>query len=668
MSNQDAFDATQRVYLDGDGHPTTPPKPQQRPRPPRPTPSQRAAKKRRQQRITLISLCAAALVLLIVLIVILANALTQTNVDNGKILNNVYAAGINLGGMTPEEAKAALHTATDNSYSKVDMTVTLELNGSEQNPTLTLSPEKTGAKLNVDAVVEAAYALGRTGSRSEQQQAQKKAQTTGHTIPVVTHLSLDSTYIQSQVDALGTQYSTLLKESTYTFTGARPSLNQDTYDTTVPYQTLIINIGTAEYSLNTEDLYEQILAAYDTNIFEVTYNCTVKRPAALDCLAIYTEAGCCDPIDATYDDQTHEITEEVYGYGFTLEQLQAAVNSANYGDEIRIDLYLRAPTYTADYFRGEVFQDTLSYLATALSSDNAWNINLRLACEKLNGTTLNSGEEFSFNAVIGEPSIRNGYKATGIYLGKSYQQVVGGGISQIASMLYYCALKADLEIVERNSHSFTVDFIQAGFDAEVYYDAMDLRFRNTTDAPIRIDAEIVGSELRITFVGTDSKDYTVDLSFKIDETYEPGTVINTMQPYNPGGYVGGEILREGIAGCLVSTYITRSNKSTGKTISEDLIAQTYYAKQDQVIVEIYTAPVEPVDPPVDPGTDPENPGTDPENPGTDPENPGTDPENPGTDPENPGTDPENPGTDPVDPGTDPVDPGTDPGTDTGTEA
>ncbi len=631
MSNQDAFDATQRVYLDADGHPTTPPKPQPVPRPPRPTPAERAAQKRRQQRITLISLCAAAAVLLIVLVIVLINALTKPPVDDGKILPNVTAAGVNIGGMTPEDAKKALHAATDQTYSKLDMVININMSASKDaaqtpaNTTLILSAEKTGAKLDVDAVVKAAYDLGRTGSRYEQQQAHKVS----HTVSVVPHLNLDSTYIKSEVNALGAQYSTLLKESTYSFTGTRPNMVQTEYDTTIAYETLTIQMGTPYYALNTEDLYEKVLANYDTNLFELDYTCTVQLPKPLDCLAIFNEATCVAPVEPVWDEENKVlVSPEAYGYGFTLEELQNAVDKATYGEKITVELRFIAPQETSDFYLGKYFQDTLFSWSTKLSADAAWNTNLQLICDKLNNYTLNAGEDFSFNAIAGQ--ITN-FKTVEMYLGKSFQKVEGGGISQIATTLYYGALKTDMEILERHSHSYAVDFGIPGFDAAIYKDGMDFRFRNSMEDPIRIQAEIVDDKVVITFLGTDSRDYTVDLLFKVDETFAPGTVVNTMSPDNPGGYVNGQVLRPGIAGSLVSTYVVRYDKETGNALTQIIdgvrtdeipIAQTYYAKQDTVIVEIYTPPVDPDPPVVDPD-DPDNPDNpdDPENP-VDPEIPG----------------------------------------------
>ena len=87
------------------------------------------------------------------------------NRDNGLIFNNITAAGVNLGGMTPEQAAQALHQATDQTYTRMDMVVRMP------DCDLTLSPADTGAKLDVDAVVAEAFNYGRTGTRSENEAA-----------------------------------------------------------------------------------------------------------------------------------------------------------------------------------------------------------------------------------------------------------------------------------------------------------------------------------------------------------------------------------------------------------------------------------------------------------------------------------------------------------------
>ena len=160
-----------------------------------------------------------------------------------------------------EEAKNALKEATSSTYTMLDMTIQV------LNTTVTLSPADTGARLDINGVVQEAMNYGRTGSRAEQQQAQKLALYSSHTISILPYLNLDTDYIAKAVDDLGKQFSTRLANGYINVAGEAPSMNQETYDPEVTYQTLYVFVGTAEYELDIDELYDQVLEAYNINLF-----------------------------------------------------------------------------------------------------------------------------------------------------------------------------------------------------------------------------------------------------------------------------------------------------------------------------------------------------------------------------------------------------------------
>lgn len=545
-----------------------------------------AAAKKKKERTTIITLSIIAAALLIAVIVGVCIILFRKPADDGLIHKNVFAAGVNLGGMTPEQAADALHKATDDTYSQLDMSIRV------LDSELLLAPKDTGVSLDVEAVVKAAYDYGRNGSQS---------QGASYTVSILPYLSLDTAYIQDAIQKLGAAYSTTLKETSYTISGTRPNLSNSEIDTSVVHQTLTIQMGTAEYGLNIEKLYQQVMDAYNINLFEVVANCTERAPAALDCEKLYREL-CTEPINAEFDPDTYDITPEQYGYGFKLADLLSAVDNAQYGEIITLELRYITPDITADFYSNEMFQDVLATFTTSTNGDAGWNTNLKLVCELLDGMILKSGDEFSFNQLVGEPTTRKGYCPVNIYVGKSYREVIGGGISQVASTLYNCALLADLDVLERHSHSYAPTFVDVGFDAEVYYGQLDFRFRNSTDQPIRIDASVSGSKVTIQLIGTDNRDYTVEIIYKVDKTKEPTTVYNTMTEDNPGGYKEGDVLTQAITGYDISTYMRKYSKNTGSLISENLIVTSIYSKLDQVVVKIETTA-----PPPDEPTDPSEP-------------------------------------------------------------
>ena len=263
--------ATQRIKL------TEMPQKQTTPRRNPSTPSRRPAaqqpaRKRKsamtkKERNTVIALFSVAGVLLIGIIIALSVILSGP-ADNELILNNVYVAGVNIGGMSKAQAKSALSDVAKN-FEQLDMVVKV-LDTEEA-----LTPSATGAKLDVDAVVNAAYDLGRTGSKSEQDKAQNAA---SHNVSILPYLNLDTAYIEEVVDKIGEKYSTLRSDPKITVTGTSPLGQIVDTDTTKVYQTMTIFIGTAEYNLSLDDLYQQIMDAYDSGIFEVVGKCTVTPP------------------------------------------------------------------------------------------------------------------------------------------------------------------------------------------------------------------------------------------------------------------------------------------------------------------------------------------------------------------------------------------------------
>ncbi len=107
--------------------------------------------------------------------------------------------------------------------------------------------------------------------------------------------------------------------------------------------------------------------------------------------------------------------------------------------------------------------------------------NIRLAVEAIDGTEVESGESFSFNATVGPRVSRRGYRTAPNGRGA---RVTGGGVAQAATTLYLALLKAggDIEIdpVKTYGNRFADNYVQDPDQAIVTdYDAgIDLSFTN----------------------------------------------------------------------------------------------------------------------------------------------------------------------------------------------
>ena len=117
----------------------------------------------------------------------------------------------------------------------------------------------------------------------------------------------------------------------------------------------------------------------------------------------------------------------------------------------------------------------IATFSTSLKGDSARLNNINITCNTINGTTVNNGETFSFNKIIGMPSKEKGY---------------GGGNCQVSTTIYNAALKVQgISITERHPHQKRVTYIEEGKDAAVSYSSgLDLKFQNNTGKTLKIYA------------------------------------------------------------------------------------------------------------------------------------------------------------------------------------
>ena len=571
--------------------------------PKKPSARQIAERKKaaRNRKIVIISVCSVILVILIGLIIGMI-VYANRDTDDGKILDNVCAGGVNLGGMTMEEAKNALHLATDNTFTQKDLVIKLP------DTVISLSPADTGAKLNVDAVVQAAYNYGRTGTDAENKKAQQSASTTIHTIALLPYLDLDLPYIQSTLEDFCSTHSSTMTQPTILLKGDRPAFDPEYPDLPATHQTMIITLGTPDYKLDADDLYDCVLDAYSLNELEVTYQApTQTEPDALSAQELFDEY-CQAAEDAKLDDVTFEVTPEVYGYGFDVEALQKLIDDAEYGQTIEITLGFIQPDITAKDLTENLFQDLLAtYTCTLSGATDGWINNLKLACEAITGTVLQEDEEFSFNQLLGRLTATKGYQKAPGYRSGVETEILGAGVEQVASALYYCVLMSDLEVLERHNNGYVVEYTELGLDACISWGSQDLRFKNNTSAPIRIAAIADGESVTVKIFGTDSRIYDIEIKTEILNRYDPEIIYQVMDKDNVMGYENGKVLVSGITGYDIEVYKVMLHKQTGDQVSKDLVDTSNYNKRDQKEVQIESDPVgdptDPSDPVEDPSED-----------------------------------------------------------------
>ena len=531
--------------------------------------------KARNKRIILmtVGLC---LCLVLVAGIIAGLYLLRKPKDDGKILDNVLVGGVSIGGMTREDAENAIRLSVEPVITGKSMLVRLD------NETLELTPAQTGIELDVEDLVEAAYNYGRTGSRMEQNLARAQAKQQSYTIALLPYLQLNLGAIRSAVEEFCSGYNVEMVEPVVTIEGQRPTYRPNSSPV---HQILTIVMGSPESILDPNDLYYAILDGYSLMNMEIVYTMPVLvEPEVPDAQEIF-DAYCVLPVDATLDPKTYEVTSEVYGYGFNVYNLQRLIDRAEYGETITLTLEFLAPDITAKDLTGSLFQDRLaSCTATCNDSTASRNKNLAKACAALNGLVIKPGESFDLSAALGPRTLERGYESAPTYVG-STTSAIGGGIDQVASALYYCALRAGLQVDSHSYHRYAVGYTPMGTDAAMGT-GENLVFTNTTSDPIRVQAQASGSSVKITLIGTEEKSYILDIETEIIAQIDPETLYQPMQQDNVYGYKDGDVMQTGLTGYQVVTYLCKYNRSTGALISKTVLAEITYEKRDNIIVKI----------------------------------------------------------------------------------
>jgi vancomycin resistance protein YoaR len=311
--------------------------------------------------------------------------------------------------------------------------------------------------------------------------------------------------------------------------------------------------------------------------------------------------------DAYWDTKTYKVVEAQKGLGFNTESVAQMLNDAQQGSTVTIPFVLTDPEITTEELNKRMFGDTLSTFTAESSSNSGRKNNLKLACQAVNGIILNPGETFDYNTTLGKRTSERGYKPANAYVNGETVQTIGGGICQVSSTIYYCALMADLEIVTRRNHSYPSSYIPLGMDATVSWGGPEFKFRNNTDYPIKIVATASGGDTTVSLMSYDDRDYYVKMEYEVLKKTSYSVVYKTFPADNPEGYKNGDVISTPYTGYVVNTYRVKYSKETNQEISRTFEAKSTYKHRDKVIAKVEAAapstPTEPATPSHPSGSD-----------------------------------------------------------------
>ncbi len=492
----------------------------------------------------------------IILTLSVTTAFAHMLLQNDKVYKGVYIGGQDISGMGRQELKQVLDNKYKAAFDNLD--ITLKAGKSE----LTASYPELDVRYDIEAAVQNAYAVGRGGSIVERLFDIAQAGVNGVTLNMP--MSFDEKKLESFVGRFYDmtfvnveQNALLITDSNVTIRSGRNGEIIDKSKTLELVKASIADrkaaavepeiIVTPRMKFNVDDLHQQIVR---------------------------------EPFDAFYRLENSALTliPHIVGRHIDKSRLAEILSELDKSESVEhiLPVIYTEPSITSDLATALLFKDELASAGTRFSTEtqNGKNrkYNMGLAVEKFNNMILVPGQEFSFNEIIGPRSVETGFKIAQIYSAGKIVDGVGGGICQVSSTMYTAVLKADLQVNERQNHSFTVSYVPLGQDATAFYGGTDFRFVNSSKWPIKLTASVSGNRISFSITGTkDTPGKTVVISSKIlKET--PFPVKYTDDPTLSVGMT--KETQEGLKGYVVETY--KTIKIDGKTISQAKLHTSKY--------------------------------------------------------------------------------------------
>lgn len=475
-----------------------------------------------------------------------------------RIYPAVVVGDVSVGGMTTEQAQAAVQARADAINSG---TFTFSYGGQTWTPTLA----DLGGTVDVGSALAEAEGVGRSGD------AQDRLATTGgllrsdKQIPLRT--SLDQTKLNAWFDKVDADINHPAVNANLVVNGGTVTVTNDEVGTIVDRDAAKQQILAALQSLDpisvempvmaaqpqvrASDLqanYDQLSAAVqqpisvafngqtlmidptmltqyltvDTQVVDgkpqvhLSMNRDALATALNDQFASQVNS---DPVNATvaWNGGLVATSNSTDGYVLEPDAFADSVAEAFLGNNKSFDLPVTVtkPEIDSNNLGALGINTTLATGDSDYSNGTApRDTNIEVGIGLLNGTLVKPGGEFSFNGAIGAITADKGYVEAGVIVAERVGRDIGGGICQVSTTTFRAALRAGMTIGEWNPHSYRLKGYEAdgwteGFDASILQEGDDpqywgdFTFTNNTPGWILVAAWTEYPKAYVRIYGTD---------------------------------------------------------------------------------------------------------------------------------------------------------------------
>jgi len=494
--------------------------------------------------------------IIIFLLILLSTIFAFININNTNIVSGVKIEGIDVSGLSKEEAEEKLNLIYKD---KKEKDILLKYEDYETN----INPELIETNYDIEGAITEAISIGKNKNIISNNYNIIFALLGKKNIDV--NVTINEELANTTIEDIGANIPGVIKEPDY----YREK------------ETLIITKGKEGLKVNTEELKEKIkvnLKNIQLNQEYIEIPVINKIPNEINIDKIYEEVHQ-EVQDAYYTKNPFTIHPEVEGVDFNLEEAKVLLQEDK--EQYEIKLTITKPKITTEQIGTEAFPDLLATFSTRYDASNIdRSTNLKIAVQKINDKVIMPGETFSYNQTLGNRTTAAGYKNAKIYENGQVIDGIGGGICQISTTLYNSVLLSNLDIVERRNHQFTTSYVPAGRDATVVYGQTDFKFKNSRNYAIKIKANVSNGIATVSIYGVkEEKEYSISFNTKTISTI-PFTVKYNDDNTLPVGTE--KVYQNGTNGAITETYIIKS--LNGKVVSTELLSKDTYNAMQKIIL------------------------------------------------------------------------------------
>ncbi len=449
-----------------------------------------------------------------------------------KIYPGVQVMGVDLSGMTRDEARQALEQAA-RAYALPQVALRY---GDQIWP---LSQDDLGVVVLVDESLNQAFALGRNGDMTENLSAQWQAFWRGAVLEPTVEVNpgrVEQTVreLTASLNHAVTESRVSLSELQVVITSSQPGQVVDVPATVEAVIRRVENgmggivdvqvqkipaagtIPIASKKTIEETLSQPILLTDPRGEFQFSLDPAtlatlvtwvnddeqvgqVKPEVDTDALVSIVEDWAKQvyrpPLDARFDfdpkrGQLIELSPSANGYELDVEATVAAIENAILTGEKQVELPVRLvkPDVASEDAPSFGIKELVARGTTKFAGSSKARVkNIEVAASKFVGVVIPPGGVFSFNKYVGDVTAANGFEDSLIIAGDRTAVGVGGGVCQVSTTVFRASFFGGFPTVERWAHGYVVSWYgKPGIDATVYTPKVDFKFKNTTDAYLLI--------------------------------------------------------------------------------------------------------------------------------------------------------------------------------------